>query len=74
MPVVFQWGVTALVDNLPDCALFYKISVYTGLRQRAGTESKVCFILAGEKGDTGVRVLDDGHGKVNRFHFYISYI
>ena len=64
MIAFIQWGVTPLVDNRPDNDYFYKISVYTGLRQNAGTKSKVCFILSGDHGDTGVRVMDDGRGKV----------
>ena len=64
MIAFIQWGVTPLVDNRPDNNYFFKISVYTGLRQNAGTKSKVCFILSGDHGDTGVRVMDDGRGKV----------
>ena len=63
--IVSQWCVTPLVDNPLNCPHLYKVSVYTGLRQGAGTHSKVCFIVSGDKGDTGVRVLDDGRGKVN---------
>ena len=36
------------------------MSVVTGLRAKAETESRVNFILAGEDEDTGVRLLSDG--------------
>lgn len=59
-----QWSVVPLIDNKPQYTTAYKISVYTGMRQCAGTRSRVCFTLTGDYGDTGVRVLDDGRGKV----------
>ena len=61
---LFQWGVSPLVDNKNHQDHFYKVSIFTGLRKGAGTKSKVCFILSGEKGDTGVRIADDGKGQV----------
>ena len=60
---MFQWSVSELVDNKSGEGM-YKISVYTGMRQNAGTQSRVCFILTGDFGDTGVRILDDGNMKV----------
>ena len=65
MCLTFQWGVTPLVDNHPSQKVYYKISVFTGIRQSSGTRSRISFILSGDHGDTGVRVLDDGRGKVN---------
>ena len=53
-----------MVDNKSHYNLAYKISVYTGMRQNAGTRSRVCFVLTGDNGDTGVRILDDGREKV----------
>lgn len=62
--IYFQWGVTSLIDNKTHHKVFYKISVFTGMRQGAGTKSKICFILSGEGGDTGIRIAEDGSGKV----------
>ena len=36
----------------------------TGIRGKAGTSSKVRFVISGDDGDTGVRKLDDGQRKV----------
>ncbi|ELU11187.1 hypothetical protein CAPTEDRAFT_119210, partial [Capitella teleta] len=60
---VERWSVAPLVDNKPYATSAYKISVFTGFRHCAGTQSRVCFILTGDYGDTGVRILDDGRGK-----------
>ena len=49
-----------MVDNHPENGYYYKVTVYTGLRRNAGTKSNVCFILSGDFGDTGVRILSDG--------------
>ncbi|XP_064595268.1 polycystin-1-like protein 2 [Liolophura sinensis] len=57
---IIKWGVTALADNAPGHNHLYLITVYTGMRMSAGTKSKVGFVIAGEKGDTGVRPLNDG--------------
>ena len=62
--LTFQWSVAPLVDNVDSHLGTYKVSVYTGMRQSAGTRSRVCFILTGDYGDTGVRVMDDGRAKV----------
>ena len=65
--VVLQWGVVPLVDNNPNHTYYYKVSVYTGLRQGAGTQSSVFFVVNGENGDSGVRIMNDGQRKV-RMH------
>ena len=57
-----------LVDNRENQCVAYKVSVYTGMRYGAGTWSQVCFTLTGDLGDTGVRVLDDGQGKVSKYY------
>jgi len=61
---VLKWTILPLADNQPIDAYYYKMSVYTGLRNSAGTKSTICFILSGEFADTGLRILSDG--KKNR--------
>lgn len=41
------------------------ISVYTGIRPGAGTKSNVSFILGGEDGDSGIRLMSDGSTTVS---------
>ncbi|XP_041362676.1 uncharacterized protein LOC121378529 [Gigantopelta aegis] len=60
---VEKWGVVPLADNVTTDKYFYIISVFTGMRSKAGTHSKVSFILSGEADDTGVRCLADENGK-----------
>ena len=55
---------TFLCDNKETDGYFYMVAVHTGLRPGAGTKSNVCFILAGEANDSGVRLLSDGERKV----------
>ena len=55
-----QWMVGYLLDNYVGDDRFYLMTVYTGLRSGAGTQSNVSFILTGSKADTGVRQLSDG--------------
>ncbi len=57
---ILQWGVTPLIDNRHENKYYLKVTVYTGLRRGAGTKSKVCFILSGDYGDSGIRMLTDG--------------
>ena len=61
---VLQWGTIPLADNDPSHGHGYHVSVFTGLRPHAGTASNVCFILAGDHGDTGMRLLGDGKRQV----------
>lgn len=56
----YQWGTRFLCDSENTDAYFYLLTVYTGLRRDGGTKSNVNFIVGGEDGDTGVRVLSDG--------------
>ena len=51
-------------DNNAKHTYYYKVSIYTGLRKGAGTLSNAYFVINGEDGDTGVRVLSDGKNKV----------
>lgn len=53
-----------MCDNSKDDKHFYLITVKTGLRQGAGTRSIANFVLYGETGDSGVRVLSDDLKKV----------
>lgn len=53
-----------LEDNLPTDNYHYQLTVYTGVRTNAGTDSHVRFIMSGDEGDTGVRRLYDGKRKV----------
>ncbi|KAI8494931.1 hypothetical protein Bbelb_275360 [Branchiostoma belcheri] len=57
---IIKWGTLPLVDNAKNDRYFYKLDIYTGMRPGAGTKSRVNFILSGEEGDSGVRIVDDG--------------
>jgi hypothetical protein len=59
-----QWGAAPLEDNLPTDCYHYQMSVYTKVKKKAGTKSKISLILSGDEGDTGVRRLYDGKRKV----------
>ena len=58
---------TRLLDNEPADDYYYLITVYTALRGNAETKSKVGFVLAGDKGDTGMRGLYDGIREVGLY-------
>ncbi|XP_052783774.1 polycystic kidney disease protein 1-like 2 [Mya arenaria] len=69
-----KWGVLPLVDNIVSDSYFYEMTVYTGMRQGAGTASNISFVLAGDHIDTGVRQLRDekrlkefNRGSINNF-------
>ena len=62
----FQWSVLPLIGNVPLASHSYEMIVYTGKKKKAGTDSNVSFVLAGIKGDTGIRQLSDGSRKVLR--------
>ncbi|KAK3592414.1 hypothetical protein CHS0354_004039, partial [Potamilus streckersoni] len=57
------WGASLLEDNLPTDNYHYQVTVQTGVRKNAGTESNISFIISGEQMDTGVRRLFDGKRK-----------
>ncbi|KAA3682266.1 polycystin 1L2 [Paragonimus westermani] len=57
-------GVTPLAENNPNDDYLYEIIVSTGRRRGAGTDSKVCFMLSGEYGETEAKVLADPCRKV----------
>ena len=44
---------------------FYEVHAYTGTKSESQTKSNINFILAGTKGDSGIRCLDDGVRKVH---------
>ncbi|KAK3090847.1 hypothetical protein FSP39_015186 [Pinctada imbricata] len=73
---LLKWGATPLEDNLPSDNYHYQITVNTGSKKKAGTKSKVSFILSGEHCDTGVRRMYDGHkqefGKGSILNFILS--
>ncbi|XP_076818399.1 uncharacterized protein LOC143464499 isoform X1 [Clavelina lepadiformis] len=56
---VSKWSVALLMDNNLCAEQFYQITVKTGARNEANTSSKIYFILAGEEGDTSLRMLAD---------------
>ena len=60
----FQWQAVTVPSNFPHEPYKYKLSVYTGLRKDAGTQSRVYFTLSGEEHDTGTRMLVKGHSEV----------
>ena len=55
----FQWSYALLVDNDIADSYFYLLRVYTGIRHGSGTKSNVGFVLVGDDGDTGIRIMDD---------------
>ncbi|ESP03573.1 hypothetical protein LOTGIDRAFT_137239, partial [Lottia gigantea] len=55
-----KWKYGFLKDNKIDENYMYLISVETGLRKHSGCKSTISFILSGEDGDTGARILGDG--------------
>ncbi|KAF5402954.1 Polycystic kidney disease protein [Paragonimus heterotremus] len=57
-------GVTPLAENNPADDYLYEIIVSTGRRRGAGTDSKVCFMLSGEYGETEAKILADPYRKV----------
>jgi len=52
-------GLAILPENNPDHNYFYELIVFTGSRPNSSTDSKISFILSGEKYDSGVRRLYD---------------
>ena len=60
-----KWKVKELLDNEEKDKYIYLITVITGLRKDAGTQSKVGFSVTGEKHETGERLLCDGVTKVS---------
>ncbi|ESP04060.1 hypothetical protein LOTGIDRAFT_73820, partial [Lottia gigantea] len=56
---LLKWGALPLSDNLPTDNYHYQMTIQTGMRKNAGTESKISFILSGDDADTGVRRLWD---------------
>ncbi|KAK7111719.1 hypothetical protein V1264_011307 [Littorina saxatilis] len=71
-----KWGAMPLEDNLPTDNYHYQLSVYTGVRKNAGTDSRIRFIMSGDESDTGVRRLFDGtrkhFGRSSIFNFVLS--
>jgi hypothetical protein len=59
-------GATPLPDNDPTSKYLYEVSVYTGDRDGAGTDSKVHFILSGDEDETEVRTFEDPNRKIFR--------
>ncbi|XP_055876323.1 polycystic kidney disease protein 1-like 2 [Biomphalaria glabrata] len=60
---LIKWGAIPLEDNLPTDSYFYQVTVQTGVKRNAGTDSQVRFIVSGEEGDSGVRRLTVAEGK-----------
>ncbi|XP_062602358.1 uncharacterized protein LOC134264070, partial [Saccostrea cucullata] len=72
--IVCEWTLGILCDNSKDDDYFYLVTVVTGLRAGAGTQSIVNFILYGELGESGVRILSDDLQKVLLFAAVFSFI
>ena len=60
-----KWKVKELLDNKEKDKYIYLVTIITGLRKDAGTQSKVGFSVTGEKHETGERLLCDGVTKVS---------
>lgn len=58
--IILQWATHFLCDSDSEDKYFYLVTVHTGMRRGAGTNSLIHFVLAGDEMDTGVRVLSDG--------------
>lgn len=61
---ISKLGASPLPDNEPGDKYLYEITVFTGDKEAAGTDSKVFFILSGDDDETGVRSLADPARKV----------
>ena len=48
-----KWKVKELLDNKEKDKYIYLVTIITGLRKDAGTQSKVGFSVTGEKHETG---------------------
>ena len=59
-----QWAVLPLVDNYDEDKYEYELHVYTGVKAKSGTDSRIGFVLAGSESDTGIRKLADGKRQV----------
>lgn len=55
--------VMPLIDNRLSDEYYYQILVFNGQRINSGTQSKVYFILSGEKDETNARRLEDPYRK-----------
>ncbi|XP_077999911.1 polycystin-1-like protein 3 [Glandiceps talaboti] len=62
---VVNWLAAAQVNNEDGHKYMYRITVYTGLKPRAGTKCKVAFDIDGEKGISRRIVLDSQERKLN---------
>lgn len=56
---ISKLGASPLPENEPSDKYLYEISVFTGDKEGAATDSKVFFILSGDDDDTGIRSLAD---------------
>lgn len=59
-------GATPLPDNESNAKYLYEITVFTGDRDGAQTDSKVYFILSGDEDETEVRHFEDPNRKIFR--------
>ncbi|KAI8497393.1 hypothetical protein Bbelb_246990, partial [Branchiostoma belcheri] len=53
-----KWVTSSLPDDNPHDQYKYEITVYTGTARKAGTRSRIAFLLCGQDADTGVRIFD----------------
>ncbi|XP_033117714.1 uncharacterized protein LOC117117519, partial [Anneissia japonica] len=57
-------GVTPMSDNDPRHRYNYELTFFTGVRKNSSTTANVSFILQGENGETGIRVVKDKKRKL----------
>ncbi|XP_071965410.1 uncharacterized protein [Antedon mediterranea] len=57
-------GVTPMSDNDPRHTYNYEITFFTGVRKNSSTSAHVSFIIQGEGGETGIRVVKDKKRKL----------
>ena len=62
----FKWGALPLVENEMNQGFTYELDVYTGFGRKAGTFSRVYFVLGGENATAPTRELDDGKRNVSK--------
>lgn len=55
-----------LPDNDPSDMYLYEVTVQTGMRSSAGTDSNVFIILSGERDETEIRQLADDKRPIMR--------
>lgn len=62
--MISQLGATPLPDNKVEDKYLYEMLVITGNLKGAQTDSKVQFIVSGDRDETDIRTLEDNQRKI----------